>query len=273
MALRLPGDRPVRPGHRRVRLLHGATSGRPAGSSSRPSARPRSGPSRWSPIKRRPTRSCWRSCCRRPGIAPSEYANNRVEADHGRLKARLRPMRGLKQDRSARVIIAGHAFVQNLRRGHYELAVEQPTKPASSGRIRPSWPWRSDPADLAFSLPWVDATQQRPWVANGQDGTVPASPETNQVAPCTWGPDGAWGREGAVGRAAPTGRGVDASPARSGVSGNHAAAGGHHLGTPGRTAGTHSHSTPGGLRSPVSCRNAGPHSGDRKTMVRMVRWR
>jgi transposase-like protein len=30
------------------------------------------------------------------------YANNRVEADHGRLKARLRPMRGLKQDRSAR---------------------------------------------------------------------------------------------------------------------------------------------------------------------------
>jgi transposase-like protein len=55
-----------------------------------------------------------------------QYANNRVEADHGRLKARLRPMRGLKQDRSARVILAGHAFVQNLRRGHYELAVEEP---------------------------------------------------------------------------------------------------------------------------------------------------
>jgi transposase-like protein len=54
------------------------------------------------------------------------YANNRIEADHGRLKARLRPMRGVKQDRSARVIIAGHAFVQNLRRGHYELAVEEP---------------------------------------------------------------------------------------------------------------------------------------------------
>ena len=54
------------------------------------------------------------------------YANNRVEADHGRLKARLRPMRGLKQDRSARVVIAGHAFIQNVRRGHYELAVEKP---------------------------------------------------------------------------------------------------------------------------------------------------
>ena len=55
-----------------------------------------------------------------------QYANNRVECDHGRLKARLRPMRGLKQDHSAEVIIAGQAFVQNLRRGHCELAVEEP---------------------------------------------------------------------------------------------------------------------------------------------------
>ena len=54
------------------------------------------------------------------------HANNHIEADHGRLKARLRPMRGLKQDRSARIVIAGHALVQNLRRGHYELAVEEP---------------------------------------------------------------------------------------------------------------------------------------------------
>ena len=50
------------------------------------------------------------------------YANNPVEADHGRLKARLRPMRGLKRHRSGRIISAGHAFVQNLRSGHYELA-------------------------------------------------------------------------------------------------------------------------------------------------------
>jgi transposase-like protein len=54
------------------------------------------------------------------------YGNNHIEADHGRLKARLRPMRSLKQDRSARVIVVGHAFVQNIRRGHYELAVEAP---------------------------------------------------------------------------------------------------------------------------------------------------
>jgi IS6 family transposase len=56
------------------------------------------------------------------------YANNPVEADHGRLKARLRPMRGLKRRRSARILAAGHAFVQNLRRGHYELATDVPAR-------------------------------------------------------------------------------------------------------------------------------------------------
>ena len=55
--------------------------------------------------------------------ATRQYANNRVEADHGRLKARLRPMRDLKRHRTASVIIEGHAFMQNLRRGHYELGV------------------------------------------------------------------------------------------------------------------------------------------------------
>jgi len=52
------------------------------------------------------------------------YANNPVESDHSRLKARLRPMRGLKRLTSAKVVTAGHAFVQNLRRGHYELATD-----------------------------------------------------------------------------------------------------------------------------------------------------
>ena len=53
-----------------------------------------------------------------------QYANNRVECDHGRLKARLRPMRGLKRDHSARVIIRGHTLMQNIRRGHYELGID-----------------------------------------------------------------------------------------------------------------------------------------------------
>jgi transposase-like protein len=49
-----------------------------------------------------------------------------VEADHGQLKRRLRPMRSLKTDQSAKIMIAGHAFIQNIRRGHDELGVDEP---------------------------------------------------------------------------------------------------------------------------------------------------
>jgi transposase-like protein len=52
------------------------------------------------------------------------YGNNRAEVDHGRLKTRLRPMRGLKRLATAAVVAAGHGFVQNLRRGHYELDID-----------------------------------------------------------------------------------------------------------------------------------------------------
>jgi hypothetical protein len=33
-------------------------------------------------------------------------------------------MRGLKRDHTARVIIRGHALMQNIRRGHYELGTD-----------------------------------------------------------------------------------------------------------------------------------------------------
>jgi IS6 family transposase len=63
------------------------------------------------------------------------YANNPVETDHGRLKARLRPMRGLKRHRSARVLAAGHAFVQNLR----PVIMSPPlTSPPATGSARHS---------------------------------------------------------------------------------------------------------------------------------------
>jgi hypothetical protein len=54
------------------------------------------------------------------------YANNRIEADHSQLKHRLRPMRGLRTDRTAGVIMAGHAFMQNLRRHQYEIGLDVP---------------------------------------------------------------------------------------------------------------------------------------------------
>lgn len=55
-----------------------------------------------------------------------QYENNPIEADHGQLKRRLRPMRGLQTDRTAKMVIAGHAFMQNLRRGHYDIAIDNP---------------------------------------------------------------------------------------------------------------------------------------------------
>jgi transposase, IS6 family len=71
------------------------------------------------------------------------YANNRIECDHGWLKARLRPMRGLKRDHSASVVIRGHALMQNFRRGHYELGVDAPHIVAS----RPRSPKSRAPSD------------------------------------------------------------------------------------------------------------------------------
>ncbi len=35
-------------------------------------------------------------------------------------------MRGLKRDLTTSVMLAGHSLVQNVRRGHYELAVDEP---------------------------------------------------------------------------------------------------------------------------------------------------
>jgi hypothetical protein len=37
-------------------------------------------------------------------------------------------MRGLKRYRSARTLAAGHAFVQNLRRGYYDIATDVPQR-------------------------------------------------------------------------------------------------------------------------------------------------
>ena len=53
-----------------------------------------------------------------------QYENNRCECDHGRLKARLRSMRGLKTDRTPSIVIRRHVLIQNVRRGRYELGVE-----------------------------------------------------------------------------------------------------------------------------------------------------
>jgi transposase-like protein len=89
----------------------------------------------------------------------AQYANNRIETDHGRLKARLRPMRGLKRDRTAKVIIRGRALMQNIRRGHYELGVD--TRPHRRRLHRTRTHDLTDPSGQErFDAARSDSTQQ-----------------------------------------------------------------------------------------------------------------
>jgi len=73
-----------------------------------------------------------------------QYSNNCIENDHGRLKARLKPMPGLRADQTASVVIRGHAFTQNLRRGHYELGAEINTSVYACRQLSMNSPKRSD---------------------------------------------------------------------------------------------------------------------------------
>jgi transposase-like protein len=85
------------------------------------------------------------------GHRTEQYANNRVEADHGRLKARLRPMRGLKQDRSARVIIAGTPSSRTFAADTTSWRLRSP--PTGEWRSHSTnWSWRSDPSGCWPSL-------------------------------------------------------------------------------------------------------------------------
>ncbi|OZV75349.1 hypothetical protein CA850_28630 [Micromonospora echinospora] len=79
-----------------------------------------------------------------PWLEPAESARSRIEVpsardphevdlwkdhfegDHKQLEHQLRPMPGPRSDRSVQTIITGRAFVQNLRREHYELATDVP---------------------------------------------------------------------------------------------------------------------------------------------------
>ncbi|PLS83842.1 MAG: IS6 family transposase [Actinobacteria bacterium] len=66
----------------------------------------------------------------------SRYLNNGLERDHGHLKQRLRPMRGLKRLASADTFCRGHALIQNLRNGFSTLTTTVPR----CLRLLRSWP-------------------------------------------------------------------------------------------------------------------------------------
>ena len=93
-----------------------------------------------------------------------QYANNAVESDHGRLKVRLRPMRGLTTITSLSIVAAGHAFVQNLRRGHYELTTDLPVHDRVRARSRSSQTASDRGSRVSHTDPQPSdrSTQQRP---------------------------------------------------------------------------------------------------------------
>lgn len=103
-----------------------------------------------------------------------QYEINRVEGDHRRLKARLGPMRGVKANRTASVVIRGHAFIQNVRRGHYEL-------PVDAAQPRSGWPPHSTNGD---------PPHDHVGVRTGTDGDLivqPETPGTRRAEHCTPG--------------------------------------------------------------------------------------
>jgi transposase-like protein len=64
------------------------------------------------------------------------YRTNDIERDHGFLKERLRPMRGLKSVASAAIFMRGHALMRNLRRRFYRVVESVPQ------RLVFAWIWK-----------------------------------------------------------------------------------------------------------------------------------
>jgi transposase-like protein len=67
------------------------------------------------------------------------HANNPLETDHGRLKARLRPMRGLKRDRTARVIVLPMPSSRTSE-GASTISGPMCVRPPASPPPSPNWP-------------------------------------------------------------------------------------------------------------------------------------
>jgi len=68
------------------------------------------------------------------------YANNPIETDHGRLKARTRPMRGLKRLRSAQVVCMDSSRTCAVDTTN---SVSIPSPAAGSKRVSPNSPFSS----------------------------------------------------------------------------------------------------------------------------------
>lgn len=59
--------------------------------------------------------------CRRVRLRSSKYLNNRIEADHRNIKARIGPMLSFKALANAAVMIAGIELMHRIRKGQFNL--------------------------------------------------------------------------------------------------------------------------------------------------------
>jgi transposase-like protein len=73
-----------------------------------------------------------------------QHANNRIEADHGQLKHRLRPMRGLQNDQTAQVVIARQRVRPELAPRPITNSQSTPMARCGSPLRSPNSPGRSD---------------------------------------------------------------------------------------------------------------------------------
>jgi transposase, IS6 family len=72
-----------------------------------------------------------------PGVLhrSGRYRTNEIERDHGFLKERLGPIRGLKSVSSAAIFMRGHALMRNIRRRFCRVVESVPQ------RLVCAWTW------------------------------------------------------------------------------------------------------------------------------------
>jgi hypothetical protein len=121
------------------------------------------------------------------------WSGSSVAMSH-QLKQRLRPMRGLRTDRTTQVVIAGHAFLQNLRRGHYELARRRPARAADRRCVHRTRSGDLGGAHAGLRLPTDLSTQhsrrgQPEPLVDGTEGKVIEADGTADVAGAIGEPD------------------------------------------------------------------------------------
>lgn len=99
---------------------------------------------------------CFPRLCTRPGRREQPLSRQTT--------GRLRPMRGLERT-AQRIPTAGHAFVQNPRRGHYDIATDAPSRhgwasPSPASQSAPDQ--RSIPIMIRAAVGWHNPTVHPP---------------------------------------------------------------------------------------------------------------